>query len=280
MYSESYESIWKYAVKNNYFRMFRFCAIPWLRDEICEQNNLQALKLLYKHGLCQGRETEMLDKACILPSIEFVRFLLQMGAKPSENTVAKTITSVALYGSRDTAVEILNLLFYHGVDKRWNRKHNSAIQMACDFGFVEMVGILIKNGMDLNESSPLGKISTSTGSREIIKMLVENGAEITPGIFQTACADDANADIVEYYLSKNPMLSQTLGLLVAVEHQSKNIVKIILQNGGKVIRMVRHAAYRSGNVGIVALIEKHARNWSWMRSAWELFKDKWSLGWF
>ena len=184
-----------------------------------------------------GRYGNALVAACSNGHVDIAEQLLQQGADINQSNDGhhSALAAACAIGNRD----LLNLLLMNGADTRWQNGHNdSAISIASTYGHTDLVkrlleeganteslvgdgsalvnalveghmeiaGILLANGADVNaQDADLILIASSEGHKEIAELLLEQGAdanasdEYSGSALQTA-SSGGHVEIVELLL--------------------------------------------------------------------------------
>lgn len=150
-----------------------------------------------------------LTRACRLEWREVAEALLKNGARPNGNendctsplAAASTIHQLSYYldfpkgcgsnvpvGSTATRMEIVKLLLNHGAAPsllRGNKEKSLPLNRASKSGFREIVQLLLENGANVNGMDSRGTTALDEaaleGHTEIVRLLLDNGAEINHG---------------------------------------------------------------------------------------------------
>lgn len=178
-----------------------------------------------------------------------VKELLDKGADPNEYSKNGLFPLFRAVDSENT--EIASLLIQHGANVKQRTKVGpaffSSIVGPCQDGHLEMVKLLIENGVDVDvkefrDFTPL-RIAARNGHADIVQYLVEKGATIDTRAMDGAtplehAAAKGHTDIVKYLLEKgaNPNIIDKEGdfpLGEATKNGHLEIVKLLLENGAQ-----------------------------------------------
>ena len=217
-----------------------------------EQNgNIEIVKLLLDSG---AEPTAGLSAAVQAGHIEIVKLLLDSGADPTAGLGAAVQAG---------HIEIVKLLLDSGAKPTEGR---------CDGGVLirshEEYTLHVVELIRYHEENPL-HVAAATGNVEIVKLLLDSGAEPTAGL--RAAVQAGHIEIVKLLLDNGA--DPTAGFIAAVGAGHIEIVKLLLDSGadptegrcdgGARIRSHEeyplHVAAATGNVEIVKLLLTHTR---------------------
>lgn len=198
-----------------------------LYSEVYEEEDCPILPELDKNDL-----GEKLLQACHALDVDAVKTLLQEGADPNYLHIGPfpdnrecfkheppIILTVNRYGSSTPKVEIVKLLFEYGADAK-ALKNSYILEHLIYFREIEMIQVLIENGIDLNEIDKSGNTALHYLMRhpiyhgvDIIDLMVLYGADIhaknvfgfTPlhaavqtKMMRASYSNDANLDMITH----------------------------------------------------------------------------------
>ena len=176
-------------------------------SEIAIKERIEMLKLLLEHGAKVNMQCEVLSpliSACLTGHVETIKLLIEHGA--DVNMLTNNGHSALIMASANGIVEVVKVLLDHGalvnmqndsseilkkfadgqdpmrVLRDLNRNISSPLEIACIYGHIEIVRLLLDRGARVNVhrnclTSPLIQAS-STGHSEIAKLLLARGADI------------------------------------------------------------------------------------------------------
>lgn len=183
-------------------------------------------------------------------SLELIKFVLSLGADINNNCNEFGKTSLMIV-SLEENFEAINYLISKGADINITDSEGwSALTHVCRWGLTEVAKVLISLGADVNvitsdfyDKRSILQISIEEGNLELIKLLVENGANINyiDKMGNTALMHAAwygKEDIVTYLISKGARLDVynndgKTALTIAKEGDYANIVDILSPNSPK-----------------------------------------------
>ncbi|XP_071090384.1 uncharacterized protein [Haliotis cracherodii] len=238
-------------------------------DIACEQGDEGVVKaLLHKWGYpvpYDGSDTP-LHKACRAGFPHIVQLLLMYDVERSVNVDAGHPLLIAIQQNRPCIASMLmtkktSMLVLDGYG-------NTALWRACEGGHVEIVKLLVENGLDVSQSDYYDTALLSAckgGHVEIVKLLVENGLDVSQSDYgdralESAC-EGGHVEIVELLLENGLDVSLSddydTALEIACEGGHVEIVKLLVENGLDVSHYGYTAllsACKGGHVEIVKLL--------------------------
>lgn len=197
---------------------------PWLMDLSAEEAVDRRLDREFNHlapGSNYGSELGLVfdtstctlryerdNSRCKYNVPVFVNLMCQMLRK-SENATY-LFADLIDHGSKEspTAAEIEFLLAHHALEDVKRGTGVSALWQAASRNELEIVKLLIREGVDVNVSDPDGGTAlcyaAQGGALDSVKFLVEHGAEVNPGEGRTPlmyAAGEGKTDVVDYLIS-------------------------------------------------------------------------------
>lgn len=146
------------------------------------------IKLLVENGADVQRKTlqhhlQPIHLASMYGFDLCVRQLVEYGADVDalDNKFRSPIFLSIKYGNTSTAQTLIDL--HSNIDNRHQGGGFSLLHLACELGYLDIIKILVKQGVDINskmkydECSPL-MIACKKGDLEMTKLLVELGADV------------------------------------------------------------------------------------------------------
>ena len=205
----------------------------------CYTGNYYVINALLKHGanIHQGKNPAIIN-ACYKGYLVIVKLLLENGANINQMGDLNTPLSTACERSRR---DVVKFLVEKGADVNLLEKHKrSPLSISCSQGDVESVRVLLDHGALIDNGAEYPLINASTnGSLEIVKMLVEKGADVnkldsngnTP--LSITCSNN-NIAIINYLIDHNADVNQGNALYNACENGNLEVAKLLIEKGANV----------------------------------------------
>jgi ankyrin repeat protein len=181
-----------------------------------------------------------------------IKSLLEKGTSPNiknqtKETALHLLSQEKYFSAADK--EIIKLLIFYGVliDLKDNQG-NTALNIACSYGVLSMVNILLKNGANINSQNNIGMTSLhgavlNPANVDITRLLLAKGANVnlcdykeqSPLNYAVACNID-NSENIKLLLNAGAdiNLKDIHGdsiLLASMEHINIELIKMLLEFG-------------------------------------------------
>jgi len=182
---------------------------------------------LFLNGQCTLND--VLTNASIQGKLQIVQFCLDTGATQYQKNWA--LIEASQFGHLD----IVQYLVKNGADIGF---YNSCcVQRACKHNHLEIVKYLISNVVNINDHLNSGGLINCCeyGHMEILQVLVENGADINIPRYdelpiEVACIND-QLEILKYLVQKGANILDKHCLRLACTTGSLRVVKYLVENG-------------------------------------------------
>lgn len=156
------------------------------------RQKMESVRILVEHGAdvnIKGRnEMTALNTACIGGWVPVVKYLLEHGANPNVTMEGFTpLHNICTYpGNNINHMAVMTLLIHHGANVSQQDPYlMTPLARTCFMNKLDLFNILMTLGakssvnfQDVNGMTPL-HLATIFGCREMVKVLLDNGADVT-----------------------------------------------------------------------------------------------------
>jgi ankyrin repeat protein len=250
-------------------------------------NNIDALKLLLSNGtlIRDNNYNNAFASAALNGRFDAVKLFLNDGIDPNVEDGEPLINAIG-----GNYLDIVELLLDHGADP--SIRDNTPIIISAERGRVEMVKLLLSNenfvkdddfdyllvtvvienntemveilldegGADPNIEDGEPLIKAAAGSLEIVKILLDHGADpsLNGNKALIEAIDNGKIEIVKVLLNDdriNPSHNDSEALIEAINHERTSIVKLLLEHGANPNDAMNAAIYSGKSKIIKYMIE-------------------------
>ncbi|PVZ98947.1 hypothetical protein BB558_005042 [Smittium angustum] len=226
--------------------------------DLLEQEGLDFLKLFYVNGFFEySSNIPIFSKFCKRGNLKFVKFLVENGADIDEND--GTPLKLAIENNH---FHIVKYLIKRGAETKYCKNLESflssldgndsptkkkmkmkmstdnkyTLQEASSNGYLDIVKSLVENGANIHENNEIAlKEASENGHLDIVKYLVEKGADIHVDQNWTLgmASKSGYFDVVKYLVEKgaNIQARENFALGIACHYGHLDLVKYLIENG-------------------------------------------------
>jgi ankyrin repeat protein len=194
------------------------------------EDNLETARLIINNGAdinYSQYEKTILDRACKYSSIQFIEYLLELGADPNSNNNSALVEVI-----KRQDIVIIKLLL--GKISDINADDSVAMAEAAIQDNLEIVKLLVESGSNVNsnEWSILG-VASELGHLDIIQYLVNCGANTNDDNILIDAVCSKNIDVVQFFLDMNIVkeINDALGTAICINNIP--IISLLLSNGAQ-----------------------------------------------
>ncbi|PVZ98621.1 hypothetical protein BB558_005371 [Smittium angustum] len=224
--------------------------------DLLEEGGIDLLKLFFTNGFLNYHVGGFIfTEFCKRGNIKFIKFLADNGAdidlcfgKPLKSAIENNHLEAAKYlverGANTEGFDNLEFLSQLSTNsdsfdkKSFNiySKNDFTVQGASSNGYLDIVKNLVENGADIHQNNEVAlKEASENGYLDIVKYLVENGANIhADQEWALGMASKSGyLDVVKYLVEKGAKVQarENLALGIACINERLDIVKYLIENG-------------------------------------------------
>jgi hypothetical protein len=167
----------------------------------------------------------------------------------------------------DTWKWLLEIIIDTGINEVSSKSLDTALRWSSYDGYLEVVKYLVENGADIHANNGYAlKYASQHGYLEVVKFLVENGADIHVGNdCALRCASFGRLDIVKYLVEHGADIhaDNDYALKYASQHGYLEVVKFLVENGADIHVGNDYAfryAFANKHLEVVEYLEGYKRN--------------------
>ena len=160
----------------------------------------------------------------------------------------------------DVLLRTLRKSVKQGVDEK-DAQGSTPLMRASEFGHLKVVRTFLEEATAVNATNPRGEtaisFAASYGFKEVVELLLENGAELTARVLEIA-AMRGNGDIVKWLVDeKGVKVTNKVVELFAIRGDKNMIEWLVNEKGGVVTaKAIENAVYRNHRDIVMWLVEE------------------------
>ncbi len=212
----------KYHLRNNNFIM-KLNKNSLLRESVI-YNRYDIFLFLIEEGANIYEKNgyfheSLLETACYNNCKDIVKYLVTKVDIHKGNNIALRIACLNGY------IDIVKILVEHGANIR--DFEDRALRWSCENGHFEVAEFLLDNGSPVNLQNNL-KCTAVKGHLDIVKILVERGANVTQEVVDYAIKSKNNR-LVQWLIEKTSLLPSGTGMGYCAENNDVKMMQLLLR---------------------------------------------------